>query len=106
MKRAIGLCGRNAEHLVSFISLLSVGGAATAGFYKRGEPGPLRAPPAPVENQFTFIVLCGMTLALVIETPDWYSGLLQAAVARVHLDSQVTVVPCAPSSDATSEPRD
>ena len=37
-------------------------------------------------HQFT--VLRGMTVALVIETRDWYSGLLQAALARVRLDGQ------------------
>ena len=34
----------------------------------------------------TFTVLRGMAVALVIETRDWYSGLLQAAVARVRLE--------------------
>ena len=35
-------------------------------------------------HQFT--VLRGMTVAVVIETRDWYSGLLQAALARVRLE--------------------
>jgi hypothetical protein len=29
-----------------------------------------------------------MAVALVIETYDWYSGLLQAALARVRLEGQ------------------
>jgi hypothetical protein len=37
-------------------------------------------------HQFT--VLRGMAVALVIETRDWYSGLLQAALARVRLEGQ------------------
>jgi hypothetical protein len=40
----------------------------------------------PVVHQFT--VLRGMTIALVIETRDWYSGLLQAALARIRLEGQ------------------
>ena len=34
----------------------------------------------------TFTVLRGMVVAIVIETHDWYSGLLQAAVARVRIE--------------------
>ncbi len=34
----------------------------------------------------TFTVLRGMAVAIVIETRDWYSGLLQAAVARVRIE--------------------
>ena len=41
------------------------------------------APPA-VVHQFT--VLRGMAVAVVIETRDWYLGLLQAALARVRLE--------------------
>jgi hypothetical protein len=41
---------------------------------------PAPTPTGPVVHQFT--VLRGMAVALVIETRDWYSGLLQAAVAR------------------------
>lgn len=37
---------------------------------------------------YRFTVQRGMTLALVIETPDWYSGLLQAALARVRIEGQ------------------
>ena len=39
-----------------------------------------------VVHQFT--VLRGMAVALVIETPDWYSGLLQAALARIRLEAR------------------
>lgn len=39
-----------------------------------------------VVHQFT--VSRGMAVAIVIETRDWYSGLLQAAVARVRLEGQ------------------
>ncbi len=35
-------------------------------------------------HQFT--VQRGMAIALVIETRDWYAGLLQAALARVRLE--------------------
>ncbi|HZN69293.1 MAG TPA: hypothetical protein VFB66_28725 [Tepidisphaeraceae bacterium] len=44
------------------------------------------APTGPVVHQFT--VLRGMSVAVVIETCDWYSGLLQAALARVRLEGQ------------------
>jgi len=37
-------------------------------------------------HQFT--VQRGMAVALVIETRDWYCGLLQAALARVRLEGQ------------------
>ena len=33
-----------------------------------------------------FTVQRGMAVALVIETRDWYAGLLQAAMARVRLE--------------------
>jgi hypothetical protein len=36
----------------------------------------------------TFTVLRGMAIALVIETSDWYSGLLQAALARVRIEGR------------------
>lgn len=42
--------------------------------------------PQAITHQFT--VLRGMAVALVIETRDWYSGLLQAALARVRLEGQ------------------
>ncbi|HXK32954.1 MAG TPA: hypothetical protein VNM91_02945 [Dehalococcoidia bacterium] len=35
-------------------------------------------------HQFT--VLRGMAVALVIETRDWYQGLVHAAAARVRLE--------------------
>ena len=41
------------------------------------------SPPA-VVHQFT--VLRGMAVAVVIETRDWYLGLLQAALARIRLE--------------------
>jgi hypothetical protein len=37
---------------------------------------------------YRFSVNRGMSIALVIETPDWYSGLLQAALTRVRLEGQ------------------
>jgi hypothetical protein len=48
--------------------------------------------PAPPEQTpdgqdvHTFTVLRGMVVAIVIETRDWYSGLLQAALARVRIE--------------------
>ena len=33
-----------------------------------------------------FTVQRGMAVALVIETRDWYSGLIQAAMARVRIE--------------------
>lgn len=49
------------------------------------EPDPSApTPTGPVVHQFT--VLRGMAVALVIETCDWYSGLLHAALARVRLE--------------------
>jgi hypothetical protein len=41
---------------------------------------------SPIVHQFT--VQRGMMIALVIETRDWYSGLLQAALARIRLEGQ------------------
>ena len=35
-----------------------------------------------------FTVQRGMVIALVIETRDWYSGLLQASMARVRIEGQ------------------
>jgi len=51
------------------------------------EPAPPEKTP---EGQVvhTFTVLRGMAVALVIETRDWYSGLLQAALARVRIEGQ------------------
>ena len=33
-----------------------------------------------------FTVYRGMLVAIVIETQDWYAGLLQAALARVRIE--------------------
>jgi len=51
------------------------------------EPAPSEKTP---EGQVvhTFTVLRGMAIALVIETRDWYSGLLQAALARVRIEGR------------------
>ena len=49
------------------------------------EPTPPEESGSPaVVHQFT--VLRGMAVAVVIETRDWYLGLLQAALARVRLE--------------------
>jgi hypothetical protein len=48
------------------------------------EPAPL-SPESPV-HQFT--VHRGMSIVLVIETTSWYSGLLQAALARITLEGE------------------
>ena len=37
---------------------------------------------------YQFSVHRGMTVALVIETPDWYAGLLHAALARLRIEGQ------------------
>jgi hypothetical protein len=50
-----------------------------------GLPGP-EPPPDGVVHQFT--VLRGMAVALVIETRDWYAGLLQAAMARIRIEGK------------------
>jgi hypothetical protein len=42
--------------------------------------------PADTIHQFT--VLRGMAVALVIETRDWYSGLVQSALARIRLEGR------------------
>jgi hypothetical protein len=47
------------------------------------EPTPDDAP-SQVVHQFT--VQRGMAVAVVIETRDWYLGLIQAALARVRLE--------------------
>ena len=51
------------------------------------EPAPSEKTP---EGQVvhTFTVLRGMAVELVIETRDWYLGLLQAALARVRIEGQ------------------
>jgi hypothetical protein len=40
------------------------------------------------ETVHRFTVQRGMVIALVIETRDWYSGLLQAAMARMRIEGQ------------------
>lgn len=45
---------------------------------------PDSAGPGAVVHQFT--VLRGMVVAVVIETQDWYLGLLQAALTRIRLE--------------------
>jgi hypothetical protein len=47
------------------------------------DPDPEAAAPQ-IVHQFT--VLRGMAVAVVIETKDWYLGLVHAAVARVRLE--------------------
>jgi hypothetical protein len=47
------------------------------------DPDPEAAAPE-IVHQFT--VLRGMAVAVVIETKDWYLGLVHAAVARVRLE--------------------
>ncbi len=37
---------------------------------------------------YRFTVQRGMVIALVIETPDWYAGLLQSALARARVEGQ------------------
>ena len=46
-------------------------------------PDEVTAPDAVVHR---FTVHRGMLVAIVIETRDWYSGLLQAALARVRIE--------------------
>ena len=48
---------------------------------RRDEP-----PPDSIVHQFP--VHRGMAVVLVIETTFWYSGLLQAALARITLEGQ------------------
>ncbi len=48
------------------------------------ESADAKTAPPDVVHQFT--VSRGMTVAMVIETRDWYLGLLQAALARVRLE--------------------
>jgi hypothetical protein len=51
------------------------------------EPPPPNDPsPGATVHQFT--VQRGMAVAIVIETRDWYLGLLQAAMARIRLEGQ------------------
>lgn len=45
---------------------------------------PEDAAPGAVVHQFT--VQRGMLVAIVIETQDWYQGLIQAALTRIRLE--------------------
>ena len=47
---------------------------------------PSGSPPGAAVHQFT--VHRGMTLVLVIETPDWYAGLLHSSLARIALEGR------------------
>jgi hypothetical protein len=58
--------------------------AAWHGMAEDSEPAPL--PPESPVHQFT--VQRGMSVVLVIETTSWYSGLLQAALARITLEGE------------------
>ena len=50
------------------------------------DPAPSEKTPERQEAIHTFTVLRGMAVAIVIETHDWYSGLLQAALARIRIE--------------------
>jgi hypothetical protein len=50
------------------------------------EPTPPEESAAAPTAVHQFTVLRGMAVAVVIETRDWYLGLLQAALARVRLE--------------------
>ncbi|HXD96306.1 MAG TPA: hypothetical protein VN646_07170 [Candidatus Acidoferrum sp.] len=50
------------------------------------DPASSPLPPESPVHQFT--VLRGMSVVLVIETTSWYSGLLQAALARITLEGE------------------
>jgi hypothetical protein len=50
--------------------------------------GQERDGPAPDDVIHQFAVNRGMAIVLVIETTFWYSGLLQAALARITLEGQ------------------
>ena len=51
------------------------------------EPQP-RDEPSPDSVVHQFPVNRGMAIVLIIETTFWYSGLLQAALARITLEGQ------------------
>jgi hypothetical protein len=57
---------------------------SNAGMSPEPDPTPEDAAPPQVVHQFT--VQRGMAVAVVIETRDWYLGLIQAALARVRLE--------------------
>ena len=51
------------------------------------EPKPrTHRPETPIVHTFT--VFRGMSAAIVIETSDWYLGLLQASAARVRIEGR------------------
>ena len=50
------------------------------------DPEPVAPEPETPVHQFT--VQRGMSVVLVIETTSWYSGLLQAALARITLEGE------------------
>jgi hypothetical protein len=56
------------------------------------DDAPQGPPPAPAPDDdltvYQFPVHRGMAVVLVIETTFWYSGLLQAALARITLEGQ------------------
>lgn len=49
-------------------------------------PDPDRDETISQPDVFCFTVNRGMTVAIVIETRDWYAGLIQAALARVRIE--------------------
>ena len=49
---------------------------------------PEPATPDPESPVHQFTVQRGMSIVLVIETTSWYSGLLQAALARITLEGE------------------
>jgi hypothetical protein len=65
-------------------ALFGIAVARMAGMAEDSEPS-TPAPDGPV-HQFT--VQRGMSVVLVIETTSWYSGLLQAALARITLEGE------------------
>lgn len=61
-----------------------IGVAVSVGMTER-EP---QRQPDPEGITHQFMVNRGMAIVLVIETTFWYSGLLQAALARITLEGQ------------------
>jgi hypothetical protein len=62
-------------------------GTAVAAMNGMGEHDAADMPaPAPTIHEFT--VFRGMVVVVTIETTDWYSGLVQAAAARVRIEGQ------------------
>jgi hypothetical protein len=52
------------------------------------EPTPPDDPASKAAIVHQFTVQRGMAVVVVIETRDWYLGLIQAALARVRLEGQ------------------